>query len=69
MKVKEIINELNTWFEKRRKYTTQKAFDKWYIQNRIDELHKYLFDNNYIDKEYFHKQLDDILEKVDKLQA
>ena len=67
MSLKEIINKLKDWLEKRRLHKTQKAFDKWYIQNRIEVLHQYLFNNDNIDEEYIHKQLDNILDKVNKL--
>ena len=65
--MKQFFTKLSTWLEKRRKRNEQKVFDKWYIQNRIEVLHQYLFNNDHIDEEYVHKQLDDILDKVNKM--
>ena len=67
MSPKEIINKIKDWLEKRKLHKTQRALDKWYIQNRIEVLHQYLFNNDNIDEEYIHKQLDNILDKVNKL--
>lgn len=65
--MKQIFTKLSTWLEKRRKRKEQKVFDKWYIQNRIEVLHQYLFNNDNIDEQYVHEQLDNILDKVNRL--
>lgn len=65
--MKQIFTKLSTWLEKRRKRKEQKVFDKWYIQNRIEVLHQYLFNNDNIDENYIHEQLENILDKVNRL--
>lgn len=65
--MKQIFTKLSTWLEKRRKRKEQKVFDKWYIQNQIEVLHQYLFNNDNIDEQYVHEQLDNILDKVNKM--
>lgn len=67
MSLKESINRFKKWLERRKLRKTQRAFDKWYIQNRIEVLHQYLLNNDYIDEGYIHKQLDNILDKINKL--
>ena len=65
--MKQILTKLSTWLEKRRKCNEQKVFDKWHIQNRIEVLNQYLYNNNKIDKDYVNEQLENILDKVNRL--
>ena len=65
--MKQIFTKLSTWLKKRRKRNEQKVFDKWYIQNRIEVLHQYLYNNANIDEDYIHEQLENILDKVNRL--
>lgn len=65
--MKQIFTKLSTWLKKRRKRNEQKVFDKWYIQNRIEVLHQYLYGNANIDENYIHEQLENILDKVNRL--
>lgn len=53
--------------EKKFDKQSQKIHDKWCVNTKIDDLHQYLFDNNYIDKKYVHGELYDIQELIDKL--
>lgn len=38
------------FFKKKFGKQSQKIHDKWRVNTKIDNLHQYLFDNNYIDK-------------------
>lgn len=46
---------------------TKKELDKWHIKVKLDNLHQYLFNNNYIDKKYFHDELYKIEDLIEKL--